>query len=571
MSSLPLARIETNNLEIVANDRDLLQDVAIFLEYVHTHSIKRMVRTNQLPKGDLLRIARLLGDPELERAVKETGGAQWIDLINALVRNMGLTSYNTKGEYIGYSSASPSFYDNFVLVNEKAYRNFLALAPIDQEKRLLNALVNRISDENYHQENEFFQTGVLGALDPFSPFGAATGVMPTLDIAAIRRFLLDLLTGCEAGVWYSTASLVAYLKANHPYFLIPETLKPDRWGKVPERYSTFHDGPNRWSNKHVPSDAPDAFERIEGRYVERFLEGIPLELRFVEVAYSQQPYEGLYPQMGHLQAFRINERFLRLMQGQIAPPRVSVLPNFDVIVESEIYPAGLMNQLDRLAERASTSNNGRHMAVITLQLKKERIAAELVRNPDLDVSAVLREWSKRDLPANVAVELQAWSGHAEQFILYQGFGLLESADPLPEADPFTVEPIKPGLRLIRQPQRLFETLKAAAWAPLAVEHGNTFTPLPEKASTCFPHQSAQSLPSGPQPLQIGRSTLVSLHFPSEQSFEDIRKALAEARCPIQVDIQARVIRFAQHHQPIFLSVLAQLSDRYQVDIQDLIQ
>ena len=42
-------------------------------------------------------------------------------------------------------------------------------------------------------------------------------------------------------------------------------------------------------DRHIHESDPDGFERVEGRYVERFLESIPLVLRYVDVAYERKP------------------------------------------------------------------------------------------------------------------------------------------------------------------------------------------------------------------------------------------------------------------------------------------
>lgn len=58
----------------------------------------------------------------------------------------------------------------------------------------------------------------------------------------MRQFLLDLLKKCAPGIWYSTASLVAYLKTNHPYFLLPENLPAkDLWDTPMARYKGIRD------------------------------------------------------------------------------------------------------------------------------------------------------------------------------------------------------------------------------------------------------------------------------------------------------------------------------------------
>jgi hypothetical protein len=576
MSNLPLTVTSTEGLEIVFNPRDLLRDLFTVLEYLRGREVKRMVRTNELPKSDSIRIAKLMGDPKIEQAARETGGAAWIDFIDRLALHLGLVDYNTRGEYRGYTSSSPSYPNNYLCVIEKAYSKFLDLSPAGQEKQLLEILISQRKEGDFtSSNNEFYMQSTLGRLDRFSIRGAAVGVMPMLDFTTIRLFLLKLLQKCEPGIWYTTASLVAWLKANHPFFLIPERIPLDRWGKTSERYSNFHDGREQRGSddSFVPSDAPDAFERVEGRYIERFLEGAPLTMRFVELAYQTAPVEKIYPSLGLLPAFRVTERFVRLMNGEIRPPQVTVQPNFDVIVESEIYPARLMQTLDALAEEVSAPAGNAHASIVTLQFKKERVAAELARNPSLDVAALLRQLSGRDLPPNVATELEEWSGHAEQFILYDGVGLLESTAPLPQAQEYTIEQISSHFCLVRQIDDLLVVMEKAALAPLRVDHNAVnFELLPETAQTIFPKKSTVSIAGiSPEQVFLKRVTLVSLDFSGHpQAFEDFRKALAEARCPIQANAAAYTISFDQQHQLIFDKTIRQLADKYLVEIRDMV-
>ena len=49
--------------------------------------------------------------------------------------------------------------------------------------------------DNY-SNNEFYETSVLGELDSFYQWGAATGIMPTLKFPEVRQFLLDVLKNC---------------------------------------------------------------------------------------------------------------------------------------------------------------------------------------------------------------------------------------------------------------------------------------------------------------------------------------------------------------------------------------
>ncbi len=343
---MELQNLAPQALTIFSNERDILRDLFTYLDYVSERSVKRMTRTNEIPRADLQRLAKNLGGLTFEPGENEIHAEQWIYFIDNLALRMQLVSYNTKGEYRGYTSSEPSFTENYIVVGQARLQEFLAFTPAAQEIRIIDALIHAASRRDYdnYSNNEFFEHTPVSSLDRFDIWGAGTGLMHTLKFPEIRQFLLSVLQNCPAGQWLSTESLIAYLKANHPYFLIPENHpKKDRWGNDIGRYDNFHEGKREFGSerKTVPPNAPDAFERVEGRYVERFIEGIPLLMNFVDVAYDPKPDTGLLPQLGVLKAFRVNERFLRLMSGQEAAPRVTVQPNFDVVIESDFYPAGL--------------------------------------------------------------------------------------------------------------------------------------------------------------------------------------------------------------------------------------
>ena len=205
---MDLKPLDPKNLRTFSNDRDILRDLFTFLNYVGEHSTKRMTRTNEIPHTDSVRIAKLLGDPELVKASQETGGAQWIDFIDELALRLRLVTYDTKGEYRGYTSSEPSFVDNYIEVNTKNYTKFFELSPVAQEKQILDTLIHARALREYgdYSYNEFYQTSVLGELDSFYAWGAATGLMPTLKFPEVRRFLLNLLQECISDQWYSTKS-----------------------------------------------------------------------------------------------------------------------------------------------------------------------------------------------------------------------------------------------------------------------------------------------------------------------------------------------------------------------------
>ena len=576
MSSLQLKPCSVSDLEVCANPHDALHDLHIYVQYMAEHDVRRMTRTNYIPKADVKRmVKKMTNATELADIVKEYGDSGWVYFIDGLALQLGLVSYDIEGEYRGYSSQAPSFLENYISVSLKDYRNFTALAPSEQERRILDHLISQRGKDKYDRctDNEFYRTGVFGRLDGFSRYGAATGIMPELDFPRIRNFLFNLLKNCQPEKWYSTASLIAYLKANHPLFIIPEEIKPDQRRRRYGRYENFRDGVERWYHaNHVPDNAGDGFKRVEGRYIERFLEHIPLTLRFVELAYDPHPYtKKAYPMIGYLKAFKITGRFLRLVNGASQPPRVTVQPNFEVIVESEFYPAQVLAQLETLAEPAASPAGGAPVSVTTLTLKKERVAAALVQDPDLHVSAVLEKLSGGALPPNVATELAEWSSHAERFTLYEGFGLLESVDPQPQTDRYTHHEISPAIRLVRDTNRVMALLEQEGLAPIGIVHSLTgFTPLPEGAHSIFPDktpaQEAEALP--PQPVTLRKVTSLTLHFPFDEIFDEFRRTLAEERVPVQADAAVRTLTFPEKCLPALEKVIQQFETRYEIHILD---
>jgi len=563
------------SLAVYANPHDALHDLHTYVQYVVGREVKRMTRSNEIPKADVKRLAKLMTNSAgLLEAISEEGSS-WLDFIDRLARILGLVSYDVQGEYRGYSSSSPSFVDNYIIVSEKNYAKFLALAPAAQEKHILETLIIGKSDDRYerHTHNEFYETGAMGCLDNFMSWGASTGIMPDLDFVPIRRFLLDLLKNCPPGEWVSVASLVAYLKAKYPYFLIPEKIPTDRWGKRVARYGNFYDGPERWnSREHIPDDALDGFERVEGRYVARFLEHIPLSLRLVELAYDSRPYNRkMYPMIDYLQGFRVTARCQHLLNNTAQPPKVIVLPNFEIVVESEFYPAELLNHLEKLAEPLPAPAGGAPGSVRTLTLKRERVAAALVADPDLDITAQLAELSAAPLPPNIATEIVEWNGHAEKFTLYEGFGALETVDALSGLDDFTRQRISEQLWLVSKPRKLLSVLEEEGLAPLWVVHDPLgFAALPESVQSIFPtlatHLEAEDLP--PEPVTLRKVVSITLYFPFDDVFDEFRRVLAEARVPVQADAGAHTLTFPEAFLPALGDVIEQLSAVYNVEIRE---
>jgi hypothetical protein len=565
MSEMNLKQIDVNGLKVFANHCDLRKDLHLFMDYVGNRHVKRSTRGNGLPKMDARRLARLISDPLAPEEVEEYGYSTWLDYIDKTALNLGFVSYDTEGKYLGYSSSEPSYPDNYIEIAERKYNNFLDMTLQDQENLFLKSLVDEYTD----CDNEFFYTGIMGTLDTFSFSGCATGVLPSLNFAKVRNFLLKIMQRCQSGVWYSTASFVRYLKAEHPFFLIPEKprykYKSDRingrYGNFNER-KEYHD---RDINIKITAEDSNAFERVEGRYVERFLEGIPLALGYVDLGYGKSEYKERKPSLNALKAFKVNECFFRFMEGNIPEPRVTVQPNFEIHVESEFYPAGILARLNPLTDTISEN------MVTILKLNKRKVTALLANDESLDVVAILRNLSESNVPQNVLTELEEWVGHSEVFTLYHGFGLLEGNPNFDMVKNFTVKNISPALRIVKDPKNLFGKLEEAELVPILVKHSDkAFRSLPDCVKSRFPKKSDMlAKRKKKKTVTLKRKTVITLYFPDKSVFEKCSKALIQKRCDIEMNRENKSISYSGEKQKEINSALKTLKKEYVIKMKDI--
>ena len=553
-------------LSVFSNQYDLRHDLHAYVEYIQDRDVKRLHRSNELNRADSKRLAKLMSDPYTIKEVEQNGYSKWINYVDMLAYVCEFVKYDTEGIYVGYTSSEPSFPDNYIDINAKEYEEFIDLPLLEQEHKLLDPLINHYRDD----KNEFYNTSVLGRLLGFSTRGCATGIIPDLDFARGRRFLLEVLQSCKPGVWYTTNSLIQYLKKHHPYFLIPEKPKYRYKQDVKNgRYGNFREG-ERWDKEIeiLESDA-DAFERVEGRFVERFLEGLPLILGYIEVAYSKKEYKGYLPEINQLQAFRVNDKFLHVMSGKIIEPKVTVQPNFEIHVESELYPVRILAQLTKLADVVTKDKTS------ILKLQKKKVLTQLSEREDLDVIRLLEKLSGQKLPQNVRIELEEWIGASEAFTLYENAVLFEGDKDLPEIDQFTIQRISTTMRIVHSPDRLFTHLEQKELIPLHIKHrSSALTLLPDGVRTVFPKRdsSVSKVKAGAKtkkPVTIKREVQIIFHFPAKELMEEFRKGLIAARCPVAADWGKLTLSFASQYEPEVKKVSKALKQDYTIKIEDI--
>ena len=253
------------------------------------------------------------------------------------------------------------------------------------------------------------------------------------------------------------------------------------------------------------------------------------------------------------------------MKGEIPAPKVTVQPNFEVHVESLFYPEGILSRLRPLSDILTEDN------VTILKLNKQKVAARLAEDEKLDVIALLTELTGGKLPQNIVMELEEWTGHSENFILFEGFGLWEGDRDRHVSDSFTVEEISSNLRIVRSPETLFERLEKAESVPIRIRHKNaSLEIMPEKATTVFLKISTLAAkPKKKHAIALMRQTMIILHFPDSTSLKRYHKAFLDVRCPVQVDKSNLTLAYDAGYEAEAAAVLERLKKDYTIKIEDV--
>ncbi len=558
---IKLKKTDVENLKVFVNTYDLRRDLHALARYVSCNEIKRAHRDNSLPKAHLKRIAKMMSDNSLIRDVNEEGYSAWIAFVDRLSLKLHFVDYRTKGTYMGYSSHTESYPDNYIVFSDKTYDNFLNHSLQKQEEEILKALVTNAAP----CRNEFFVRAPLSILDKFDYSGCATGTMKHIAFPKARTYLLKLIANCRPGVWYSTASLIEYIENNNPFFLIPEKLPSKIVEHKKGRYHNFSERKvgGAWGESWGVGNLEDRFLRVEGRFIERFLEGITLNMGYVDVAYSNEKDE-VIPSINKLRAFRVTDRLLCAMNKSIKEPEITVLPNYEIHVNSMFYPA---KALDRLFDLCNIVTEDVHTV---LKLAKKKVIEQLAVNERLDVNGLLKGLSVHDIPVNVKKEIAAWAEHADNFTVYQGFGLLEGNMDKDSAEQFASVALAPDVNIVRDPQKLYKHLEKAGKIPIYVNHPNSgLKSLPDNVQSRFarknkPKKSAKKR----KQFTLKRTIHTILEFPDKQIYEAFTTALLNNGSVLNTNNQTKTVSFTKKDEKIVMGILNSLKKKYSTVIKE---
>jgi hypothetical protein len=562
MNKIKLEQADPKNLTTVINPNDLRKDLHVFACYCHDNEIKRAHRDNSLPKVHLTRLAKMMANSQLIEDVKLAGSSHWIDLVDRLNLELGFIDYATEGIYAGYSSTTESYPDNYIDFLDKTYDQYLNQSLQEQEEQILQALVDEVDP----CRSEFFANHPLSTLNRFSSFGCATGTVKYINFPKIRSYLLELIANCRAGVWYRTDSLIAYLKNHNPYFLISKKIPFKKSEYTKDRYHNFHEAKpeDRYARFRVRENSKDRFERVEGRFVERFLEGIPLAMGYVDVAYAAEK-DTVSPSINKLQAFRVTDRGACALNQAIEEVDITLLPNYEIHIDSLFYPA---RQLSRLMELCDVVHEDTHTV---LKLAKKKVIKQHAADKGLNLIDLFKELGIRAIPENVKKEFAAWAGHADNFVLYQGFGLLEGKMDKDTVSRFAAVSIAADAHIVRQPKKLFEHLEQAQKVPTYVKHSDrAFKSLGDTVQSKFSDKNRTKKPGARKKRRftLKRTVHLILELPDKAMFEAFTNALLDKGQALDTNKQARTVSYSQKDETLINDVLSSLKKKFPAVIKN---
>lgn len=459
--------------QVEINPTHLRRDIYRFMNYLFEYGLQRSHRGNAIPKGPAKRLAKILSFEKEMSYVEKSDQGYWSDFISKLARDMGLVDFDIKGKYIGYSSSSPSYPDNFILPKKEAWQKYLASRSLDKEWAIWK-VIEAITG------HEFYSSPIwpFPFEDRFDGTGSAINAAPKMDLAKVRSSLFTLLSQLEPNLWYSVSDLVAYLKVNYPN-LILDHQKRDRYTKENIYYCFFEhtvkDGKKEWKEQEIKEGSSEAFERVEGRYLTFFLEGIPFLMGLVNLAYEKDFVPTVSPPYGHLKAFAVTPK-LQAVYGRDSSynqVKITIQANHEVIVQYSGYAEAQFQFFRKYGWVIKDDQS------LVFRLDKKMIADRVAEGENIkDIMAAFTNLSNFPIPQNIITEMQAWASQGEKITLYRQYSLLEiekkRLKEIAQLDQQILDEVEkeisPHLFLIKNGESLFKYLESQGFLPQKLQH-----------------------------------------------------------------------------------------------------
>ena len=550
-----------DTFDIRISDPNSLMWLHAYMDYLMEREIKRTYRGNHIPDPDYKRICICVGQKDTP------GNREKINEADRMAYAIGWIKYDKEGSY-GYSSEERLYRNNIIYLDKKVYQQYLAIKSDDHR---YNTLVKCFYSGYTPKHNELFDQDYYGAgvLNKFhfDRYGYGREVLENIQFDQVRLTLITYLSKFTPGKWYTTQSFIEAIEKQEPYFFIPKNHKVSRYNPDKSRYADFYESSisGDYQKRAIDEKDLDAFQRVEGRFVERFLESLPYTLGWVELAYTKKCPDDVLPSYGHLQAFKITPILDMLYKQSVPAPRVTLLPNYEMTVEGLYYPVTLMHQLAQLGD---INHQG---TVSQVTLNKDKIIKLSAAQPELDIVLMLKKITHQSLPHNVETDLSEWCQQGEAFTLYNEVVLFESPYSHDCLKEHLVKNIAKGVFMVSDDQKLAAKLDKAQDVSLIINHSNdAFTLLPKSYNTRLPKVGVKQVKKK-QPkrkIKLKKQTHVSYDFLDKEAFQLIKETLIAKKIVIGVNESNRTISFSKQYETDFKQALKTAHDRYQFIIEE---
>ncbi|MBI2877389.1 MAG: hypothetical protein HYY20_10950 [Candidatus Tectomicrobia bacterium] len=464
----------------------LRADLFYLLDYLDDNLVELTKREKAIPTPVVRKLNRLMTRfPPGEDA--EADG-RWVTFLSQLIRQMGFVSFDdsTRDRY-DYES---TYYDRRLrrrvrvyreeelALNQARYAQYLNGSDLEKERQITQALCQSLDNELY-RFSPLVTSGdhLPQPLNRFTSFDWKLGAAGYMDLPQVREALLSLLGKLDPEVWYDFDDFVQFLKKDH-YPLILDHKRRDRYNKANfyHSFEEYQSPEGRYSRdpslrREIHDKLPDAFERVEGRYLAYFLENLPFLLGYVSLAKlpPEDVWEAFpFPEYRTLRGFCLTPKGKAVLSGNASYPfrrELKLLPNFDIHLHMPDFSEKILGRLTRISPLR------REGPVYSGKLSREMICQVLLQGERLeDYLTFFRGMGS--LPQNVEVELRSWAGHIERVVIYAGGVYLESlADRERIRQEGEIAPAivgePPGGLILREGERVLDRLIEKGYAPLA--------------------------------------------------------------------------------------------------------
>jgi len=405
------------------------RDIYEFIKFIKNKDIVLTKRYNNIPVPVARKLSKLMSFKEDTSKVVDDYSSTWINLIHTICKKLDLVNKEVDSwvdDITGYYYRKwerPSYPEFDIHLIDRNWSEYLELDPFEKERKILDALC-------YVTGSEFYNCPVYKRCDRddrFSEFGSGVNAQQYVKYPPIRKKLLDVLALVEEGKWYETGSLITYIRKNYPNLILDHNNRGhvESYKAYNNFYHSFYETKDKsgWGRDiEVHENDKDAYERVEGRYINYFLETIPFMMNLVELAYTN-PLD-ILPPRGHITHFRLTLYGKEILSGMLQrdkPSHKKILPTFEVFIPMDEFDEKIILRLDKYTKTLATDK------MYHLKIDKKSILSELEKGEQIWEIINFFE-GLAGLPQNIRYELESYGLHSEKIVSLPAVSIIEVLD-----------------------------------------------------------------------------------------------------------------------------------------------